>query len=104
VHSLKKKTLDQCSKGCILIGYGSGKIDRHLIKTTRNLAIARAIKFDETLLGFGNFGNKAVPLHILDGDDKEDKRESQALTEDVKEPFGKKPALEKTKEMQLVLR
>jgi len=56
--------------------------------------IARDVKFDESLVGFGNFRNKVEPLHINDDDDEEEeKRNAQAPIEDVQEPTSEKPAL-----------
>jgi hypothetical protein len=57
-----EKALDDRSEECILIECGSGNIYRLLTKKTRKLIIARDCKFDESLLGFGNFRNKVEPL------------------------------------------
>jgi len=59
-----------------------------LTKKTRKLIIARDVKFDEGLLGFGNFKNKVEPLYIYDDDEEEEeKKDKQA----VKEPTSEKP-------------
>jgi hypothetical protein len=100
----KRKALDDRSEECILIGYGSGNIYRLLTKKTRKLIIARDVKFDESLLGFGNFRNKVEPLYINDDDDDEEKKDAQAPIEDVKEPTSEKPAFKIAKEVQPVLR
>jgi len=70
--------LDDRSEEGILIAYGSGNIYRLLTKKTRKLIIARDVKFDESLLGFGNFRNKVEPLYIND-DDEEEKRTRKLL-------------------------
>jgi len=57
----KRKVLTDRSEECILIGWGSGSIYRLLTKKTRKLIIARDVKFDESLVGFGNFRNKVEP-------------------------------------------
>jgi len=101
----KRKALDGRSEECTLIGYGSGNIYRLLTKKTRKLIIARDVKFDESLLGFGNFRNKVEPLYINDDDEEEEERkDAQAPIEDVKEPISEKPAFKIAKEVQPVLR
>jgi hypothetical protein len=75
----KKKALDDRSKACILIGYGSRNIYKLLTKKTRKLIIARDVKFDESLLGFGNFRNKVEPLYINDNDDDGEKKKTRKL-------------------------
>ena len=57
--------------------------------------IARDVKFDGSLLGFGNFRNKVESLHINDDDDEEEKRNAQAPIEDVQEPTSEKPAFKR---------
>jgi hypothetical protein len=89
----KRKALDDRSEERILIGYGSGNIYRLLTKKTRKLIIARDVKFDKSLVGFGNFRNKVKPLYINDDDDDdEEKKDAQAPIEEVKEPTSEKPA------------
>jgi len=68
----------------------------------QKLIIARDVKFDESLLGLGNFRNKVEPLYI--DDDEEERKDAQAPIEDVKEPTSEKPAFKIAKEVQLVLR
>jgi hypothetical protein len=89
----KRKALDDRSEECILIGYGSGNTYRLLTKKTRELIIARDVKFDESLLGFRNFRNKVEPLYIYDDDDDEERKDAQAPIEDVKEPTSEKNLL-----------
>jgi len=67
----KKQSLDDQSEECILIGYRSGNIYRLLTKKTRQLIIARDIKFEKSLLGFDNLRNTLEPLYIYD-DEKKD--------------------------------
>ena len=98
----KRKALDDRSQEHILIGYGSGNVYRLLTKNRRKLIIARDVKFDEILLGFGNFRNKVEALYIYDDD--EEKKDAQAPIEEVKEPSGKKPQFKKAGEVQPVLR
>jgi hypothetical protein len=90
VHVPKEKrhALDDRSEEWILIGYGSGNIYRLLTKKTKKLIIVTDVKFDETLLAFGNLRNKAEPLYIYD----DEKKHEQAPIEEVKEPTGEKPA------------
>jgi hypothetical protein len=51
----KRQALDDHSQECILIAYGSGNISSLLTKRTREIVIARDVKFDATLLGSGDF-------------------------------------------------
>jgi len=69
---------------------------------TRKLIIARDVKFDEILLWFCNFRNKAEPSYTYDDD--EEKTAAQVSSEDVKDPTGEKLVLKKTKEVQHMLR
>ena len=96
----KRQALDDRSEECILIAYGSGKTYRLVTKKTRKFIIAGDVKFDESLLGFGNFRNKVEPFYI--NDDDEEKEDAQAPIEDVQEPTGEKPAFKKAKEVQPV--
>ena len=96
----KRRALDHRFEECILNGYGSRNIYRLLTKKTRKLIIARDVKFDESLLGFGNFRNMVEPLFMYD----DEKKDVQAPIEDVKEPTSEKPAFKIAKEVQPVLR
>ena len=98
----KRKALDDRSQEFNLIEYGSENIYRLLTKKTRKFILAKDVKFDGTLLEFGNLRSKAEPLCIYD--DAEDKKDAQAPTEDVKEPTGKKSTLKKANEVQSLLR
>jgi hypothetical protein len=102
VLKVKRKTMDDLSEECILIGYRSGNIYRLVTKKTRKVIIARDDKFDETLLGLGNLRNKPEPLYVYDDD--EEKKDVQAPVEHAREPSGEKSALQKAKEVQAVLR
>jgi len=78
-----RKALDDRSEQYIFIEYGSGNIYRLLTKKTRKLVIARDVKFDESLLGFGHFRNKVEPLYINDDDKEENKLLLKTLRNNV---------------------
>jgi hypothetical protein len=59
---------------CYIKNRFTSSIYRLLTKKTRKLIIARDVKFDETLLGFGNLRTKVKPLHIYDDDDEKKAR------------------------------
>jgi hypothetical protein len=83
VHVPKETSrgLDDRFEKCIPIGYGSGNTYELLTEKTRKLNITRDVKFDESLLGFGNLRDKVEPLYI--NDDDEEKKDAQAPIEDV---------------------